>query len=111
MVGFKDETLAVDGEEERTRPKRNRRAPENYNPTTGSSLVQRNIKCTGVAQRKQSQTRMFKSAKEFIGDAEIHREACHNMFFKKFMKKKVDDYGERTGKVVAITIHSRRGKL
>ena len=59
-----------------------------------------NSNTTGVA------TKMFKTSKEFMKDARLRREMCHNLVSKHVNEKKKDEYSLRTAKVIARTIGS-----
>lgn len=54
---------------------------------------------------------MFKSSREFIRDAKLRQEACHNLVSETIDKDKVDERGLWTGKVIAHTIGSFRENI
>ena len=49
---------------------------------------------------------MFKKKKEFIKDAVMRRDACHNLVCEKVNEKDINKYGLGAGKVIARTIGS-----
>ena len=76
---------------ENEHPRTSRQTPDNYNPTTGKFYTQNNTERIGLA--RVHTTNMFKSAKDFLKDTKMRREACHNFICKRLDTNKIVSMG------------------
>ena len=63
------------------------------------------------AQKKLEKFTKNRTPKDYMKEAVLNRETCHNLISKDVKKKRVSEYGLRTGKVIARTISALRNNI
>ena len=73
-------------------------------------MAAQKINRTGVDAPKKQFTKN-RTPKEYLREAVLNREACHNLVSKDAKERKMQKYGLRTGKVIAHTISALRNNI